>query len=338
MGACVHAQSAGTATEAVAFRSELAGVTHPAEQFTLVLVGVGRVQHLVAQVYGEFPIHIRLPHPLWALLLWSTSIRLQWLLLIVGWLALKMAHSHNQSESGDFSMRGLTALEALLVEFQSCGHAFLGGVHRFGAFGALGDFNWYERHLRFFFSFLSANVNGTYSWQSIPPDTSKWKKKYASKKKTTNKTKKRRKKRSNRNPGSGFGEWNSKTGLTMAPNDGLSATLKTTARVAWSELHPRWCRMTMSPFSMQVKTPLLNSELPQPSDVNIYSGSLHFSFHCVVLLTFFHDNRCLPPLGFWLSFVFLLLFFFWFFLLDDSIFRFLHEKPNNKNVGYTTRK
>jgi len=100
MGACVHAQSAGTATEAVAFRSELAGVTHPAEQFTLVLVGVGRVQHLVAQV----------------------------------------------------------ALEALLVEFQSCGHAFLGGVHRFGAFGALGDFNWYERHLRFFFSFLSGSV------------------------------------------------------------------------------------------------------------------------------------------------------------------------------------
>jgi len=55
-------------------------------------------------------------------------------------------------------MRGLTALEALLVEFQSCGHAFLGGVHRFGAFGALGDFNWYERHLRFFFSFLSGSV------------------------------------------------------------------------------------------------------------------------------------------------------------------------------------
>ena len=50
MGTGVHAEGTGTAAEAVTFGSELAGVAHAAEQLVLVLVGVGRVQHLVAQV------------------------------------------------------------------------------------------------------------------------------------------------------------------------------------------------------------------------------------------------------------------------------------------------
>jgi len=53
MGTGVHAEGTGTAAEAVTFGSELAGVAHAAEQLVLVLVGVGRVQHLVAQVALE---------------------------------------------------------------------------------------------------------------------------------------------------------------------------------------------------------------------------------------------------------------------------------------------
>ena len=40
MGTGVHAEGTGTTAKAVTFGSELAGVAHAAEQFTLVLVGV----------------------------------------------------------------------------------------------------------------------------------------------------------------------------------------------------------------------------------------------------------------------------------------------------------
>ena len=48
----------------------------------------------------------------------------------------------------------LTALEALLVEFQSGGDALFGGVHGFGALGALGDLGWNERHLEYLAALL----------------------------------------------------------------------------------------------------------------------------------------------------------------------------------------
>lgn len=53
MLAGVHAQSAGSAAEAVALGSELAGVAHLAVQLVLMLVGVGRVEELVAQACRE---------------------------------------------------------------------------------------------------------------------------------------------------------------------------------------------------------------------------------------------------------------------------------------------
>lgn len=49
MLAGVHAEGAGAAAETVALGSEFASVTHFAEQLVLMLVGVGRVQELVAQ-------------------------------------------------------------------------------------------------------------------------------------------------------------------------------------------------------------------------------------------------------------------------------------------------
>ena len=49
MSTGVHAEGAGTSAESVAFRAEFAGVAHTAKQLVLVFVGVGRVQHLVAQ-------------------------------------------------------------------------------------------------------------------------------------------------------------------------------------------------------------------------------------------------------------------------------------------------
>ena len=49
MSSDVHGEGAGTATESVALGSVLASVAHLAEELVLVLVGVGRVQKLVAQ-------------------------------------------------------------------------------------------------------------------------------------------------------------------------------------------------------------------------------------------------------------------------------------------------
>lgn len=51
MFADVHAQSSGTTTESVSLRSVLACVTNLTEELVLVSVGVGRVQHLVAQAW-----------------------------------------------------------------------------------------------------------------------------------------------------------------------------------------------------------------------------------------------------------------------------------------------
>lgn len=47
--ASVHAQSASTAAESVSLRSKFTSVTNLAKEFVLVSVGIGRVQHLVAQ-------------------------------------------------------------------------------------------------------------------------------------------------------------------------------------------------------------------------------------------------------------------------------------------------
>ena len=47
----VHAQSSGTTAESVSLRSVLASVTNLTEELILVSVGVGRVQHLVAQAF-----------------------------------------------------------------------------------------------------------------------------------------------------------------------------------------------------------------------------------------------------------------------------------------------
>jgi len=47
----VHAESAGTTAESVALRSVFASVADLAEELVLVLVGVGRVQELVAQTF-----------------------------------------------------------------------------------------------------------------------------------------------------------------------------------------------------------------------------------------------------------------------------------------------
>ena len=49
MFAGVHAQGASTTAESVSLRSVLASVTNLTKELVLVSVGVGRVQHLVAQ-------------------------------------------------------------------------------------------------------------------------------------------------------------------------------------------------------------------------------------------------------------------------------------------------
>lgn len=51
MSAGVHGKSASSAAESVALGSILASVADLAEELVLVLIGVGRVQELVAQAY-----------------------------------------------------------------------------------------------------------------------------------------------------------------------------------------------------------------------------------------------------------------------------------------------
>jgi len=53
MSSGVHGEGAGTTAESVTFGSEFASVAHAAEQLVIVLVSVGRVQHLVAQTAFE---------------------------------------------------------------------------------------------------------------------------------------------------------------------------------------------------------------------------------------------------------------------------------------------
>jgi len=53
MSASVHGQGSSTATESVALRTELTGMAHLAKEFVLVSVGIGRIQHLVAQAAFE---------------------------------------------------------------------------------------------------------------------------------------------------------------------------------------------------------------------------------------------------------------------------------------------
>jgi len=53
LGTGIHAERTGSAAESVTFGSEFTAVAVAAEQLVLVLVGVGRVQHFVAQVALE---------------------------------------------------------------------------------------------------------------------------------------------------------------------------------------------------------------------------------------------------------------------------------------------
>ena len=49
MSAGVHGQGSSTTAKSVSLRTELTGMAHPAAEFVLVSVGIGRIQHLVAQ-------------------------------------------------------------------------------------------------------------------------------------------------------------------------------------------------------------------------------------------------------------------------------------------------
>lgn len=108
----VHAQGSGTSAESVSLRSEFTSVTNLTKELILVSVGVGRVQHLVAQTCHSI----------------SNVIK-----CLLGNLY--------------FDKIKLTALEALLVPFQSTGHALFSSVDGLGTLGTLGDLSRGERHL-----------------------------------------------------------------------------------------------------------------------------------------------------------------------------------------------